>query len=316
MKLCIILPAFNEELSIADTILEYQSIFPKSQMVVIDNKSKDQTSDEALKVLRPNQDLLLHEDRQGKGFAVKTGLARVDADIYLMVDSDLTYPAKDALRLLDIMLSRRVDMVVGNRIFGDAYKNQNSRPGHSWGNNLLTYMISLLSGKKYQDVLSGLRVMSRPFVASLDVRSSGFQLETELNVVAAYLRANVIEAPISYRSRPDHSVSKLNTVSDGFRILSFTLRNWIAFAPMQPLIFLAVIALFISALLFYRVISGFLATGFPYTTTATIAVGFGLISLLAIFFGLTLRILSRNERRREIIRFLEMQRMWNSALDD
>lgn len=315
MKLCIIIPAYNEERSIAETVREYKAEFPEAFLVVIDNNSSDRTNAKAQEAIDSRRDILMLEPRQGKGNAVKSGLSRVDADCYIMTDGDATYPAADARRLLDMLLATRGDMIVGDHVSGGDYDQQNTRPGHAWGNRLLTGVISSLAGQSYRDVLSGLRIMSRPFVSALDVRSSGFQLETELNVVAAYLRAQVIESPISYRQRPMDSHSKLNTVEDGVRILNFALTNWIAFAPMQPFMLLGALMTAISALLGFRVIAGFLETGWPYSTTAIAAAASGLVAVLAVFHGVTLRILGRNERRREIALFLEEKRKWNNQLD-
>lgn len=316
MKTCVVIPAYNEANAIADTIKEYREAFPDSCIVVVDNNSTDATSENAWRCLNRDTDLLLVEHKQGKGFAVKTGLSRVDADIYILTDGDATYPAQDAKRLYNEMLERRCDMMVGDRVSGGAYAAQNTRPGHSWGNKLLTSAISSLAGQKYKDVLSGLRVMSRPFVSNLDVRSSGFQLETEMNVVAAYLRADVIESPIDYRQRGEDSHSKLNTIHDGIRILRFAFINWVSFAPMQLFMILASAMSILSLLLIYRVIEGYINTGWPYTTTATAAVATGLIAILSVFFGLALRISGRNMRRFEISRFLEMKRVWNKGLDE
>ena len=180
---------------------------------------------------------------------------------------------------------------------------------------MLTSVISRLAGQNFSDVLSGLRVMSRPFVSALDVRSSGFQLETEINVIAAYLRAEVLEVPITYRERGEDSQSKLNTIGDGIRILRFALMNWLSFTPMQPFLLLTAITSLTSVVLGYRVVAGFLETGWPYTTTAIAAVAAGLVAILALFFGLSLRILGTNERRREIAIFLEAKRQWNDGLD-
>lgn len=315
MKLCIVIPAYNESSAIGATISEYRQTFPEARIVVVDNNSTDGTAEKARAALDPSRDLLVAEMRQGKGFAVKSGLSRVEADIYIMTDGDATYSADDARRLLDKMLARRCDMMVGDRVSGGAYAAQNTRAGHGWGNKLLTSVISSLAGQSYRDVLSGLRVMSRPFVAALDIRSSGFQLETEMNVVAAYLRADVVEEPIEYRQRGQDSHSKLNTIRDGIRILGFALTNWVAFAPMQPFSLLAALMASISALLGYRVVAGFFQTGWPYTTTATAAVSSGLVAILAVFFGIALRILGRNDRRREIAVFLEGKRQWNACLD-
>lgn len=312
---CIVIPAYNEEASIEQTIADYKSAFPEARIVVVDNNSADSTSAVARRALNPSSDLLLFELRQGKGHAFKQGISRLIADIYVMTDGDSTYPADDARKLVDEMLATRSDMLVGDRVTGGGYARQNTRLGHSAGNRFLTSVISGLAGQRYQDVLSGLRVMSAPFVSALELRSSGFQLETELNVIAAYLRADVREIPITYKERGEGSVSKLNTIGDGIRILYFALTNWIAFAPMQAFSIFALMAFIIGGALGYRVIAGFLEYGWPYSTTAVAAATAGVVGVLALFNGLVLRILGRNDRRREIARFLEAKRAWNERLD-
>jgi glycosyltransferase involved in cell wall biosynthesis len=316
INIAIIIPAFNEEASIRETILDYKNFFPNARILVVDNNSTDATYAIAKECLNKDSDILITELRQGKGSAVKTGLSRITADIFVMTDADRTYQASDALRLTSFMLSTRADMIVGDRISGGAYDNQNGRMGHGWGNKMLTAIISGLAGQKYNDVLSGLRVMSHPFVKGIDLRSSGFQLETEMNVIAAYLRTDVREIHIAYGARPVDSPSKLNTVRDGFKILLFALKNWISFAPLQPFLIFASVMTLMSIALAIRVLYGFLETGWPYSTTAIACVATGTVGILAIFFGITLRIISRNDRRREIAIFLENKRKWNARLDE
>jgi glycosyltransferase involved in cell wall biosynthesis len=315
VNLCVIIPAYNEERTIAETVNEYKGAFPKAHIVVVDNNSTDSTNAAARQALDPERDFLLLERRKGKGYAIKRALSRISADVYLLTDADATYPAKDARRLVDEILKLRFDMLIGDRVSSGTYDAQNTRPGHGWGNRLLTAVISKLAGQSYRDVLSGLRVMSRPFVRAVDVRSTGFQLETEMNVIGAYLRADMLEIPIDYRRRPKGSHSKLSTIRDGVRIVNFALINWIAFAPLQPFLFLAIATMLAACVLGFRVIAGFLETGWPYTTTATAATAAGIISILALFHGITLRILIRNDRRKEIARFLEAKREWNAKLD-
>jgi len=320
LNLCIIIPAYNEEHAIGQCLAEYRQAFPDARIVVIDNNSNDGTADKAKDHLTSPNDLILFEGQQGKGFAVKAGLSRIEADAYLVVDGDATYPADDARRLVGQMLETRADMVVGDRLSEGAYAKQNKRIGHSSGNGLLTYIVSKLAGQSFNDVLSGLRVLSRPFVTALDVRSSGFQLETEMTVIAAYLRAHVVEMPINYRARGVGSYSKLNAMRDGVRILNFAISNWIAFAPMQPFMILAILSGGITAILGLRILSAFfagdIAAGSTYTTTAAATVAFALVFALSLFFGVALRILGRNDRRREIARFLERKRQWNTRLDE
>lgn len=315
--LCIIIPAFNESHTIAETIADYQATFPDARIVVIDNNSTDDTGRIAREVLRHGKDLLLIEARQGKGVAVKSGLGRVSSDVYIMVDGDGTYPARDAARLLEVLKDKRCDMVVGDRVSRGTYASQNIRRGHDLGNRFLTRFISFLAGQKYVDVLSGLRVMSRAFVNVLDVRSAGFQLETELNVVAAYVRAEVIEIPIDYLQRPEGSKSKLSTIDDGLKILWFTLMNWISFYPLQPFGIIAAVAFVISGILGINVFLVFFEFGtMPYASTAVAAAAAGLVGLQSIFAGLILRILMRERRRSEVARLLDMRRLWNAKLDE
>ncbi len=314
---CIIVPAYNEEAAIAQTIRDYKTAFPDAIVVVIDNNSSDATSAEARTVLDPERDFLLLESRQGKGAAVKTGLGRVSADVYVMTDGDNTYPAADAARLHAHLLEARCDMVVGDRMASGTYAAQNDRRGHSAGNRFLTRYISFLAGESYNDVLSGLRIMSRPFVDMLDIRSAGFQLETELNVSAAYAKARVHELPIAYLARPEGSHSKLSTVRDGLRIGSFAFLNWIAFYPLQFFGAIAAAALTASLVFGLFVIGVFLETGsMPYPSTAVAAATMGLVGLQALFAGLVMRVIGRAGRRHDIARFLDRRRIWNARMDD
>ncbi len=315
-EICIVIPAYNEEKAIAETIRDYREHFPDAAIVVVDNNSSDKTSECAQAELADSKGFVIFEPLQGKGNAVKTGLSRVDADIYIMTDGDGTYPAYDARKLLGVMLENRCDMVVGDRLSGGSYMKQNKRAGHNFGNKFLSNYISSLSGQQYRDVLSGLRIMSRPFVAALDVRSSGFQLETELNIIAAYLRANVIELPIEYLSRPEGSFSKLSTYRDGIRILQFAILNWIAFYPLRAFGIVALMAFVISGMLGAWVFYVFFKTGLmPYPSTAVLAAALGLVGLQSIFTGLNLRITGRNTRRIDISRLMEERRRWNLKLD-
>lgn len=316
LRTVIVIPAYNEEAAIGGTIAAYQHAFPNARIVVVDNNSSDQTGKVAKEHLRSERDLFLFEPRQGKGFAVKRGLARIEADIFVMTDGDMTYPATELRGLYEQMLEGRNDMIVGDRQAGGTYAQQNTRFGHSIGNRILTSVISRLAGQKYNDVLSGARIMSAPFVEHLDVRSEGFQLETEINIVAAHLRADVLEVPIAYEERPEGSESKLSTFHDGWRILSFAMLNWVAFLPMHFFVLVAAIGGLSFFILGYRVIGGFLETGWPYTTTAIAAATCGIIAAFSFFTGLTLKIVGRNLRRQEIAAFLQRKRIWNQKLDD
>ena len=227
----------------------------------------------------------------------------IDADIYVIIDGGGTYSGKDARILTDLMISKRVDMVIGDRLSTGAYSRQNKRLGHLLGNSIMTKIISALSGRNYHDVFSGLRVMSRPFVQALEVRSPGFQLETELNVLAAYLKVSVWEVPIDYDARPLNSSSKLSTVKDGTKILSFALRYCLLFAPLLLFSIIAFITGMVGVALSCRIIHGFIQTGWPYSTTAVAP--FLVSNDVIAIFGIALELLVNNSRRREIANFLE-----------
>ncbi|MEW5424688.1 glycosyltransferase family 2 protein [Amorphus sp. 3PC139-8] len=315
-KICIVIPAYNEEHAIADTIDDYAAHFPDATLVVVDNNSKDRTSEIAAERFRGTHHLLLQETAQGKGRAVKKGLSRLEADVYIMVDADHTYPADDARRLCDMLLAERVDMVVGDRVSEGAYDRQNTRSLHGFGNRVLTQLISFLSNKRYSDVLSGMRIMSGPFVDLLDVQSHGFQLETELNVIAAYVKADVREVPIHYRARKEDSESKLDTFRDGARIVAFAVLNAIVFYPFVIFGLIGALCLLISLAWGAFVISTFLQLGtVPYVASTIGAATFGLVGLQSVVTGLILGIIGGDRRRATIASFLKSRRIWNARLD-
>lgn len=315
-KVSIILPAYNEELTIKNTINEYKLIFPNDQIIVVDNNSIDSTKKEALSVLNQQIDFFLQEKNQGKGNAFRNAISRVKSDIYILVDSDSTYPAYEAKRLLEIMINERCDMVVGDRMSKDSYEKLNyKRFGHTIGNKFMSKIISILTGNKYSDVFSGMRVMSYPFVKNLDISSSGFELETELNFMASYLKAKVKEIEITYRSRPQNSFSKLNTYIDGLKIFYFAFVKLLSFKPIRPFLILSFLTFIISVYLSYRVINGYLNTGFSYSTTAIGSAIFILITFLSFFTGILLNIVTNSSRSNKVIRFLNDKRKWNLKLD-
>jgi len=316
VNICIVIPAYNEEHAIADTIEDYAAHFPDAVMVVVDNNSKDRTFEIVEQTFRGTRHLLLKETAQGKGRAVKKALSRVVADVYIMVDADHTYPAVDARRLCDELIRERLDMVVGDRVSHGAYDKQNTRSFHGFGNRVLTQLISFLSNKRYSDVLSGMRIMSRPFVDLLDVQSHGFQLETELNVIAAFAKADVREIPIDYRARKEDSESKLDTFRDGARIVWFAVLNAMVFYPFVIFGAIGGLCLLVSLIWGLFVISTFFELGqVPYIATTIATATFGMVGLQSLSIGLILGIIGGDRRRATIAEFLKGRRAWNARLD-
>lgn len=309
-ELVILMPAYNEAATIAATIAEYIREFPKASLIVVDNNCIDGTSEEARKVLRP-QDHLIFEGEQGKGAAMRSGFALVEAEIYLVVDADLTYAAKDARAVVDLLKNDRLDMVVGDRLSLGAYTRQNKRFGHSFGNALLTFVISIFLKRKYKDVLSGLRAFSQPFIHSTTIRASGFQVETELNISAAYLNAKVAEIPITYGERPDGSVSKLDTFTDGFRILYAAIIGGLQVRPMIFFSILSTIFLALSILGGSFIFVEYIETGqMRRIGLALISASLGLLASLCLFSGLILSVVGQAVRDLRISRMHEMKRRW------
>lgn len=312
----IVIPAYNEELAIGSTIEDYIKHFPEASLVVVDNNSSDNSAAIIKKLLRPEKDFYLFEAQQGKGFAIKRGLSRLDAEVFIMTDGDLTYRAEDAKRLYELMHENRMDMVVGDRLASGGYKKQNERSGHTFGNWFLSKAISMFAGRPYNDVLSGLRIMSKPFVGMLNIESKGFSLETELNIAAAYLKAEVVEEPIDYAARPDGSDSKLNTLVDGSKILYFAFINWIAFAPMQFFTALSAVSLLGSSFIGLVLLDLYVKEGaVTATATAVLAASLGIVGLASFFIGLMLTILLSASRRQTISMFSRSKRRWNMRLD-
>jgi glycosyltransferase involved in cell wall biosynthesis len=298
--------------------MEYIESFPHASIAVIDNNSSDNTKIESLASLRDNQDYYLFEERQGKAYAVSKGLSRLSADIYIMTDGDTTYPAVDARRCLDIMLEQRCDMVSGDRLSSGMYASRNKRMGHNFGNAFFSYTISLLASRKYNDVFSGLRIMSRPFVRMFTLRSTGYQLESELTLYSAYLDAEVREQAIEYRDRPQGSEPKLSSFRDGFKIMKFILANWVFYRPIQILSIIFTLSFVLGLIALCRPAVDLITTNsLNASYVGSFMVGGLCASLCAISFmvGMIMQLVISNSQRRDIAIFREGKRVWNQSLD-
>ena len=316
IKISIILPAYNEELSIKKTIDDFKKYFPNAQIVVVDNSSKDKTIEVAKKLLNPSSDKIFIEKKRGKGNALKNAFSKVDSDIYIMADADGTYYAQDALKLLNILIEERLDLVIGDRISNNTYKNQNKRFGHNIGNYLFNKIISFASGHKFKDTFSGLRVISGPFVKSFDFETDGFQIETEMCFKIGYLSADIKEVPINYGFRPINSKSKLNTFIDGYKILKFIINNLIFFKPTKFFKKLFIIFFLITILTSLKALYGFITTDLPYIKTSLGAATFLLLTIMTFFFGFIVKIISDQKKNALNLNFLNEKRKYNKILDD
>lgn len=299
MKIAVLIPCYNEELTIEKVITDFRRELPDSDIYVYDNNSKDKTSEIATR----SGVNVKHEYRQGKGNVVRSMFRDVDADCYIMVDGDDTYPAEFVHTLIEPIKNHEADMVIGDRLSNGTYKNENKRAFHNFGNVFVRKLINKLFDSDINDIMTGYRVFNKDFVKSMPVLSPGFEIETEMSIHALDKKFLIKEVPIVYRDRPDGSVSKLNTVNDGIKVIKtiFTL-----FKDYKPLAFFGIFALIFLAL---GLISGipvlveFFKTSFiTRVPSAILATGFMIFSMLSFMCGLILdTVVKQNRRLYEIL---------------
>lgn len=296
-KIALIVPCYNEEVTIYEVITRFKATMPEIEAYVFDNNSKDRTTEEALRAGAT----VIQVKHKGKGNVVRRMFADVDADIYVMVDGDNTYEAEAVRKLVDKLIDDKLDMVVGCREVTPEIAELAYRSGHQWGNKMLTGTVMKIFGGQFTDMLSGYRVFSRRYAKSFPALAQGFETETELTVHALELRMPYGEVTTKYSERPAGSESKLSTYKDGFRILNMIIR---LFMREKPIIFFGLIgslfALF-SILLGIPVITEFLQTGLvPRLPTAVLSSSLMMIAIACLFAGLVLDgiTISRQETKR------------------
>jgi glycosyltransferase involved in cell wall biosynthesis len=290
LRIAVLLPCYNEEAAIAQTVIRFRAALPTATVYVYDNNSKDRTA----QVAAAAGAVVRTERMQGKGNVVRRMFADIDADIYVMADGDETYDAAAAPKLVERLWSEQLDMVVGARKseIEEAY-----RRGHRFGNAMLTGILAWIFGRTFSDILSGYRVFSRRFVKSFPVLSVGFEIETEISVHALELRMPVAEVVTAYGARPEGSVSKLSTYRDGFRIL-----NTIAtlFRVERPVLFFGIIAVAVAALAVILAVPlaiTYFQTGLvPRLPTAILCTGLVTLAALNFMTGLILDTVVRGRR--------------------
>ncbi|WP_439538345.1 glycosyltransferase family 2 protein [Sphingomonas sp.] len=289
-RIAVILPCYNEEAAIAQTVAGFRAALPGAAIYVYDNNSADRT----VAVAREAGAIVRTERMQGKGNVVRRMFADVDADIYVMADGDATYDAAAAPAMIAKMRDEGLDMVVGTRIHeaADAY-----RRGHVLGNRAMTGLLARLFGRSFTDIFSGYRVFSRRFVKSFPVLSAGFEIETEISVHALELKMPVGEVETRYLARPEGSASKLSTYRDGARIARTIMT---LYRIEKPMLFFGIIALalaILAVILAVPLVTTYMATGLvPRFPTAILATGLVILAALSSFAGLILDTVVRGRR--------------------
>lgn len=282
------------------------------QPYIYDNNSSDDTAAIACE----HGAVVRFEPRQGKGNVVRQMLRDIDADAYIMVDGDDTYPADAAKDLLAPILDGSADHVVGDRLSNGTYGEENTRAFHGFGNNLVRWLIKVLYGFEFTDVMTGYRAFSRQFAETLPVLSPGFEIETELSIHAVDKRFRIVQVPIVYRDRPEGSESKLNTVSDGMKVLGMIFSLFKDYKPLGFFSLLAGISFVIALVLGIPVVMEFMATGLvPRFPTAILAVAFAGLAALMLVCGLILDTVVKGNRREWELRAINVWRREKNSQD-
>lgn len=303
----VLVPCYNEALTVGKVVDDFHRVLPGATVYVYDNNSSDGTAAIACR----HGAVVRTEPRQGKGNVVRQMMRDIDAEYYIMVDGDDTYPAEAAPDLLAPLVADKADHVVGDRLSNGTYGEENTRAFHGFGNNLVRWLIKRLYGFEFKDVMTGYRAYNYVFAKSLPVLSPGFEIETELSIHAVDKRWRIAQVPIVYRDRPEGSVSKLNTFSDGAKVLGMIMSLAKDYRPLPFFNILAVIALVIGLCLGIPVIAEFNATGLvPRLPTAVLAAVLCGLAVLLCVSGLILDTVVKGNRRQwelDVMRLYEQR---------
>jgi glycosyltransferase involved in cell wall biosynthesis len=299
-RIAVLVPSYNEEVAISDTVAGFRAALPEATIYVYDNNSKDRTMERA----RAAGATVRSESLQGKGNVVRRMFSDIDADVYVMTDGDATYDPSAAPEMVDLLIRDNLDMVVGRRIHKESSAY---RAGHVLGNRMLTGFLAQLFGQRFTDILSGYRAFSRRYVKSFPALSAGFETETELTVHALTLNLPIAEVETEYYARPEGSVSKLSTYRDGFRILRVMLT---LFKNERPVAFFGIAALALALLsigLSVPIVMTYLETGLvPRFPTAILSASLMLLAFLSVVCGLVLDTVTRGRRELKRLAYLQI----------
>lgn len=311
MKTAVLIPCYNEELTIEKVIKDFKKELPDADIYVYDNNSKDKTA----QIAKANGAIVKHEYRQGKGNVVRSMFRDIDADIYVMVDGDDTYPAEEVHKLIKPVQEGRADMAIGDRLTNGTYQKENKRHFHEFGNNLVRKSINVLFNTKLKDIMTGYRVFNKVFVKNMPVMSPKFEIETEMSLHALDKKFIIEEIPIVYRDRPEGSVSKLNTVSDGMKVIKTIIKMFKDFKPRQFFWVIALIFVIIGLIVGIPVIVEFAKTGYiTKVPSAILATGIMTIALIIGQCGVILDTVVKQNRENyelQLSRFTDIENLKN-----
>ena len=309
-KIAVLVPCYNEEKTIGKVVSDWQKSLPEAVIYVYDNNSTDRTA----KLAREAGAVVRHEYQQGKGNVIRRMFREIDAQCYIMVDGDDTYPSEYGRQMADLVLLKNADMVVGDRL-SSTYFEENKRPFHNFGNSLVRGSINHLFKTNIRDIMTGYRAFSFLFVKSFPVLSKGFEIETEMSIHAVEKNMRIENVIIEYRDRPEGSESKLNTYSDGMRVLSTIFRLFKNYKPMYFFGWLSVILFALMLILFTPIFVEYTKTGLVPRFPTLIVSGFiGMGGVLSLFTGLILTTLAEKDRQEFEFRLTVIENIYNYLL--
>ena len=304
-KIAVLIPCYNEEQTIGKVVRDAKKALPEATIYVYDNNSKDRT----VECAREAGAVIRYEYKQGKGNVIRRMFREIEAECYLMIDGDDTYPLEHAREMVDLVLHKNTDMVVGDRL-SSTYFEENKRPFHNFGNSIVRKSINVLFKSDIKDIMTGYRAFSYAFVKTFPVISTGFEIETEMTIHAVNYNLQLANVIVDYRDRPEGSESKLNTISDGIKVLLKILQLFKNYRPRQFFGAISLVMIAFAALLVAPVIMEYFATGLVPRFPTLIVSGFMVLAALQSFFaGLILSESCHTERRTFEYRYNEMNKI-------
>lgn len=306
-KIAVLIPCYNESVTIEKVVKDYKTALPEADIYVYDNNSTDHTDE----IAREAGAIVKYEYRQGKGNVIRSMFRDIEADCYIMIDGDDTYPAEHARAMVDLVLKKGVDMVIGDRL-SSTYFMENKRPFHNAGNRMVRFFINKLFDNNVRDIMTGYRAFSRRFVKSFPVLSKGFEIETEMTIHAVDKNFLLEEIPVKYRDRPSGSVSKLNTFSDGMKVLSTIATLFREYRPFAFFTSVAVVLEVIALIFFIPILLEYFKTGLVLRFPTLIVSGvIALIGILLWVCGLILEVIAKKHRQLYEIMLNQMEMRGN-----
>lgn len=307
-KIAVLIPCYNEEKTIRKVIKDFKQVLPEAKIYVYNNNSNDAT----VEIASEEGAIVRNEYMQGKGNVIRRMFREIDAECYLMVDGDDTYPAECACEMVERVLERKVDMVVGDRL-SSTYFIENKRPFHNLGNTLVRKSINVLFKSDIKDIMTGYRAFSYQFVKSFAVLSKGFEIETEMSIHAVDKKMFIENVIIDYRDRPQGSESKLDTFSDGFKVIRTIIRLYKDYKPMAFFGLMSLMLSIIASLFFIPVFMEYLNTGLVLQFPTLIVCGFTfLTAIISLFVGVMLSSMRQKNKQDFEYLLLSIQDKYNN----